>query len=148
MLFNGFYDLSNQNTDHFFEAFILFTKFRKLKISQKNATMDENILLYHVKPGDTLDKIGDTIGMTGDQLKDFHNAHCGKMERLWFNNLVGVKQVIIPKDYKSPEQLQKERAKELPPLYLNEDFYADSYSVRESFSNFLSQNKNLHKNLH
>ncbi|WP_027388267.1 hypothetical protein [Chryseobacterium gregarium] len=98
--------------------------------------MDENILLYQVKPGDTLDKIGDTIGMTGNQLKDFHNTHCEKMERLWFNNLSGVRQVIIPKEYKSPAQLKREADKELPPLHLTEDFYADCYSVRETFSSF------------
>lgn len=80
--------------------------------------MNENILLYHVKPGDTLDKIGNKIGMTGDQLKDFHNAHCIKMDRLWFNNLVGVKQVIIPKEYKSPEQLKTERKSFLHPTLL------------------------------
>lgn len=98
--------------------------------------MDQNILLYEVQPGDTLGKIGKTIGMTGDQLKDFHNSHCGKMDKVWFDNLFGIKQIIIPKDYKSPEQLQKERAKELPPLYLTEDFYADRYFVRETFSDF------------
>ena len=63
--------------------------------------MDENILIYEVKSGDTLDKISVKIGMTGDQLKDFHNSHCEKMEKLWFNNLVGVRQIIIPKQYKS-----------------------------------------------
>lgn len=98
--------------------------------------MDQNILLYEVQPGDTLGKIGKTIGMTGDQLKDFHNSHCGKMDKVWFDNLFGIKQIIIPKDYKSPEQLQKERATELPPLYLTEDFYADRYFVKETFSDF------------
>lgn len=96
--------------------------------------MDENILLYHIKSGDTLEKIGNKIGMTGDQLKDFHNAHCGKMERLWFNNLVGVKQVIIPKEYKSPEQIRKEKEKELPPFRVTVEFYAMGYTVKESFS--------------
>jgi hypothetical protein len=96
--------------------------------------MDENILLYQVKPGDTLDKIGDKIGMTGNQLKDFHNTHCGKMERLWFNNLVGVRQVIIPKEYKSAEQIRKEKETELPPSNVIREFYATGYTVKESFS--------------
>lgn len=98
--------------------------------------MDQNILLYEVQPGDTLGKIGKTIGITGDQLKDFHNSHCGKMDKVWFDNLMGIKQIIIPKDYKRPEQLKTEREKELPPLHLTEDFYADCYSVRETFSGF------------
>lgn len=96
--------------------------------------MDENILLYQVKPGDTLDKIGDKIGMTGNQLKDFHNTHCGKMERLWFNNLIGVRQVIIPKEYKSAEQIRKEKETELPPSNVIREFYATGYTVKESFS--------------
>lgn len=97
--------------------------------------MDENILLYQVRPGDTLDKIGGKIGMTGSQLKDFHNTYCGKMERLWFNNLAGVSQLIIPKEYKSPEQIRKEKETALPPSRITRDFYATGYTVKEMFSN-------------
>lgn len=96
--------------------------------------MDENILIYDVKSGETLEKIGARIGMTGDQLKGFHNSHCGKMDKLWFDNLVGVRQIIIPKVYKTPEQLWVEKEKELPPSSVTRDFYADSYVVKESFS--------------
>lgn len=97
--------------------------------------MDKNILIYEVQSGDTLEKIGDKIGMTGDQLKDFHNRHCERMEKLWFNNLVGVKQIIVPKEFKSPEALRKEREKELPPSSVTRDLYENSYSVKETFSN-------------
>lgn len=97
--------------------------------------MDENILMYDVRPGETLENIGTRIGMTGDQLKDFHNSHCEKMEKLWFNNLVGVKQIIVPKAYKSPEQLSLEKKKELPPSSVTRDFYSNSYSVKETFVN-------------
>lgn len=96
--------------------------------------MDENILIYDVKSGDTLEIIGDKIGMTGEQLMDFHNNHCERMEKLWFNNLVGVKQIIVPKEYKSPEKLREEREKELPPSSVTRDLYANSYSVKETFS--------------
>lgn len=101
--------------------------------------MDENILIYDVKPGDTLDKIGQEIGINGDQLKDFHNTHCQKMERLWFNNLVGVRQIIIPKEYKTPEQLRKEKERELPPSNVTREFYSTGYTVKEFFSD-LSEN--------
>lgn len=96
--------------------------------------MDNNILLYDIQTGDTLDTIGGKIGMTGEQLKDFHNMHCGRMERLWFNNLVGVRQIIIPKEYSNPEQLLEEREKERPSSSITRDFYASTYSVEESFS--------------
>jgi hypothetical protein len=96
--------------------------------------MDNNILIYEVKSGDTLEKIGGEIGMTGDQLKEFHNTHCERMEKLWFNNLIGVRQIIIPKEYKSPEKLRRERENELPPSSVTRDFYADSYQVKETSS--------------
>lgn len=99
--------------------------------------MDENILIYDVKSGDTLDKIGHEIGMSGDQLKDFHNAHCQKMERLWFNNLVGVRQIIMPKEYKNPEQVREEKERELPPSSVTRGFYSTGYSVKESFSDLI-----------
>jgi hypothetical protein len=115
----------------------MFFKFiiPKILFSKNLKFMDENILIYEVKSGDTLDKIGDKIGMTGDQLKDFHNTHCERMEKLWFNNLVGVRQIIIPKDYKDPEELIKQKEKELPPSSVTRDFYAESYIVKEIFSN-------------
>jgi len=95
--------------------------------------MEENILIYNVKSGDTLDKIGTGIGMTGDQLRDFHNSQCEKMDKLWFNNLVGVKQIIIPKSYKSNVDVWRDQQKELPPATVTRDFYADAYSVSETF---------------
>jgi len=101
--------------------------------------MDENILIYEVKSGETLDKIGEKIGMSGDQLRNFHNAHCEIMEKLWFNNLVGVRQIIIPKEYKTPEQERKEKEKELPPSSVTREFYSTGYNVKESFSG-LSEN--------
>lgn len=114
----------------------MFFKFiiPKILFSKKRKFMDENILIYEVKSGDTLDKIGHEIGMSGDQLKDFHNTHCQKMERLWFNNLVGVRQIIIPKEYKTPEQLREEKERELPPSSVTREFYSTGYSVKESFS--------------
>ncbi|KQR94395.1 hypothetical protein ASG01_00460 [Chryseobacterium sp. Leaf180] len=96
--------------------------------------MVEDILIYDVQSGETLDTIGQKVGMTGDQLKEFHNANCEKMDKLWFNNLVGVRQIIIPKEYKNPEEVRKEKAKELPPASVTRDFYAKKYNIKESFS--------------
>ncbi len=109
--------------------------------------MDENILLYDIQTGDTLDKIGVAVGMTGEELKDFHNAHCSRMERLWFNNLTGVKQILIPKEYKSPETLRTEKEKELPPASVTRDFYADSYRIEEMFSGISEPHLKLEYNI-
>ncbi|WDF45924.1 hypothetical protein PQ459_13550 [Chryseobacterium sp. KACC 21268] len=105
--------------------------------------MDDNILLYDIKAGDNLDIIAHKIGMTGDELKDFHNSHCDKMNRLWFNNLAGVRQIIIPKQYKNPEQAKIECEKELPSASVTKDFYADTYFVKESFSGITENNLRL-----
>lgn len=101
--------------------------------------MNDNILLYDIQSGDSLEKIGDKIGMTSEELKDFHNSHCDKMDRLWFNNLFGIRQIIIPKQYKNPEQVKAERGKELPPASITRDFYANTYSVKESFSGLIQK---------
>lgn len=105
--------------------------------------MNDNVLLYDIQSGDSLEKIGDKIGMTGEELKDFHNSHCDKMDRLWFNNLVGVRQIIIPRQYKSPQQIQTEWEKELPPSSVTRDFYAETYLVKESFSGLIQEDLEL-----
>lgn len=94
--------------------------------------MEENFVIYDLKTGETLDSIGDRFGMTGNQLRDFHNQHCEKMDRLWFSNLSGVRSIIIPKAYKSAEELRRDKQRELPPLSITRDFYADSYLAKET----------------
>lgn len=105
--------------------------------SAKSNVMDDNILLYDIQAGETLEIIGHKFGMTSDELKDFHNAHCNKMDRLWFTNLTGVNNIIVPKSYKNPEQIKAERTKELPSSSVSSDFYADTYLVEESYSGIL-----------
>ena len=93
--------------------------------------MDNNTLLYEIKSGDTLEKVAKKIGITGNELKDFHNQNCGKMEKIWLDNLIGLKQIVIPKDYKNPEEILKELDKELPSKTYHPTFHAALYEVNE-----------------
>ncbi len=93
--------------------------------------MDNTTLLHEIKSGDTLEKIAQKIGMNGNQLKDFHNQNCGKMEKIWFDNLIGIKQIVIPKDYKNPEEILKKLDKKLPSKNYYPTFHAALYEVTE-----------------
>lgn len=95
--------------------------------------MDQLITIYDVKPSDTLSKIGSEIGMTADEVRDFHNENCVKNGLMYFNSLVGVQQIVLPKNYKSAAQIKKENVEALPSKILFADFYAKSYEVIESY---------------
>ena len=105
--------------------------------------MKDNILLYELQTGDTLESIGYKFGMTAQEILNYHNSHCDKMNRLWFNNLAGVRQIIIPKQYKSPDLVKQEKEKELPPASFTRDFYADTYLIEESHSGILQDQLDL-----
>lgn len=94
--------------------------------------MDDNLIEYQVKPGDTLERVAAQTGMTREQLKDFHNRNCGKMDKVWFNDLLGIRTLIIPKSYKSEEQILAEQLPERPSHYPDKKFYAAVYTVSES----------------
>jgi hypothetical protein len=88
---------------------------------------------YKIRSGDTLNSISSRLDMTAEELKIFHNAHCGKMEKLWFNNLHGVKHLLVPvhsntEIQETPEKLSNTFSAQLPHL-----FFAGEYKVQEVF---------------
>lgn len=103
-------------------------------------------ILYEVKPNETLSNIAEKIGMTENQLRDFHNSNCGKFGLLLFNNFIGIQKLIIPKDYKSPENIWKEITESLPPKMITEEIYTDIYQVIESFEE-IGEEKNEYEYL-
>ena len=100
--------------------------------------MDDLLLIYEVQPSDTLLSIAQSIGMTADELRDFHNVNCQKVGLLMFNGFIGISKVVIPKNYKSPEQIDEELKNALPKPVFSEDFYANSYQVLETFDKDLN----------
>lgn len=95
--------------------------------------MDDNFLIYEVKSGETLSSIAQNIGITEEQLRDFHNENCEKANLPWFYSFYGTSKIIIPKNYKRPEQIWKEITQNLPPKLLQESIYQEKYFVQETF---------------
>ena len=95
--------------------------------------MEDLFTIYDVKPDDTLTKIGQKIGMSEDEVRDFHNHNCERNGLMWFNGLLGVKKLVLPKNFKSTAQIKKENLAALPSKVLSPTFYADTYQVVESY---------------
>lgn len=95
--------------------------------------MDDNFLIHEVKAGETLSSIAQNIGMTEEQLRDFHNDNCERINLPWFYSFYGTSKIIIPKNYKSSEQIWKEITEKLPPKILQQSIYEEKYFVQETF---------------
>lgn len=96
-------------------------------------TMEIDFLEYKVRHGDTLNSIASRLGIPGEELKSFHNSHCGKMDKIWFEHLNEVKNVFVPLHTQSEKQKDQERKKVLPPSHLSPSFFAEKYKVSETF---------------
>ncbi|AZA79887.1 hypothetical protein EG347_21555 [Chryseobacterium sp. G0186] len=97
--------------------------------------MEIDFLQYKVRNGDTLKSIASRLGMTGEELKLFHNAHCKKLDTIWFENLNEVKSILVPLDFKTEKQKDQERKNILPLSQLSDSFFAKTYNVSEAFEN-------------
>ncbi|SFI50255.1 hypothetical protein [Halpernia frigidisoli] len=105
--------------------------------------MDELFTIYDVKPNDTLSKIGSEIGMTGDEVRDFHNENCERNGLMYFNSLVGIEKIILPKNYKSATQIKKENLDAVPPKILSADLYVKTYQVLETYESDFENNMEI-----
>ncbi|AZB08162.1 hypothetical protein EG344_04470 [Chryseobacterium sp. G0162] len=95
--------------------------------------MDIDFLEYKVRNGDTLNSIASRLGITGEELKLFHNSHCQRMDRIWFENLNEVKNVFVPIHIKTEKQKNLERKNLLPSSQLSDSFFEKAYKVTEAF---------------
>lgn len=94
--------------------------------------MEIDFLQYQVRNGDTLSSIASRLGMTGEELKLFHNSHCQKMDTIWFESLNDVKNIYVPTNFKTEAQKEQERKNNFPSKF-SESFLAKTYSVNETF---------------
>ncbi|PRB02574.1 hypothetical protein CQ046_11830 [Chryseobacterium sp. MYb7] len=104
--------------------------------------MEIDFLQYQVRNGDTLTSIASRLDMTGEELKLFHNFHCQKMDKVWFENLNQVKKIFVPTDFKTKEQKEQERKNSLPNQ-LSDSFFAKIYTVDETFESPFESNVNI-----
>ncbi len=95
--------------------------------------MEEEFFMYEVNSGETLHEIAEKIGIQEEKLLQFHNSNCRDFNLPWFNNLTGVQKIIIPKNYKSPEQIWDEISERLPPKSMLKEIYEEKYLVKEIF---------------
>ena len=51
---------------------------------------------YKIRKGDTLSSLSLRTGISPEELKIFHNGNCGKMDKIWLDNLLGVDYILLP----------------------------------------------------
>jgi len=100
--------------------------------------MMPDFIKHKVRPQDNLASLASRMRMTEDELKEFHNHNCGKMDKLWFTNLRGVEFVLIPTLFISKEEQEIQNKKKLPTIEYFLGFHASEYLVTERFQ---EQNK-------
>ncbi|MDR2236594.1 MAG: hypothetical protein LBE92_10750 [Chryseobacterium sp.] len=94
--------------------------------------MEIKYLEYKVRNGDTLKSVASRLGMTGEELKLFHNSHCQKMDWVWFENLNEVKMLLVPTHFQTEKEKEQERKNRLPSAVLSDSFFAKTYDVWEA----------------
>lgn len=95
--------------------------------------MEIDFLEYKVRNGDTLHSIALRLGITGEELKLFHNSHCQRNSKIWFDNLNDVKTVFVPLQVKTEKQKDREKNNTLPSLQVLNSFFAKTYTITETF---------------
>lgn len=122
--------------------------------------MEIDFIQYKVRHGDTLHSIASRLGMTGEELKLFHNSHCHRLDRIWFDNLNEVKSVFVPVSFQTEKEKNEEIKNKLPLSQPSDSFFVKTYTVSETFENpfepsltidyniSLDVHKNQNKNLH
>lgn len=103
--------------------------------------MITNFIKHKVRPDDSLSSIAARIYISENDLKTFHNQNCGKMNKLFVNNLKGIDFILIPTHLVSEEKQKLQQQKLLPPPDYFLKFHFDKYSVEEYFEQ--SDNENL-----
>ena len=87
---------------------------------------------YKIRKGDTLSSLSLRTGISPEELKIFHNGNCGKMDKIWLDNLLGVDYILLPLNYISKEEKEKNKRRELPSMYLEKNFYSNLYHITET----------------
>ncbi|WP_426276137.1 hypothetical protein ACN9MN_14780 [Chryseobacterium sp. S-02] len=98
--------------------------------------MENDFIKYKVQPKDSLNSIAFRMNMNELELKEFHNKHCEKMDKLWFGNLQGVKFILIPISYISKTEQERQLQKKLPSIVDIISFHSSEYIVTENIEQF------------
>lgn len=93
----------------------------------------QNFIRHKVRPDDTLTSLARRINISENDLKEFHNQNCGKMNKLWVTNLKGIEFVMIPTHFITEEEQQHQNRKMLPSENYFLNFHSSQYNVEENF---------------
>ena len=93
----------------------------------------QNFIRHKVRPDDTLTSLAQRINISENDLREFHNQNCGKMNKLWVTNLKGIEFVMIPTHFITEEEQENQNRKMLPSENYFQNFHANRYSVEENF---------------
>lgn len=100
----------------------------------------QNFIRHKVRPDDTLTSLAKRINISENDLKEFHNQNCGKMNKLWVSNLKGIDFVLIPTHFITEEEQEHQNRKMLPSENYFLNFHASQYDVEENFEQPGKQN--------
>lgn len=110
--------------------------------------MKKDYIKFNIRGNITLTSIANRIGIAPEELKKFHNASCQKQEKIYFDNLRGLKFVLIPTNYKTPEEevflLELVR---LSNQY-SKDFLFKNYSVIETYEKPNEEDLSIRYSIH
>lgn len=93
----------------------------------------QNFIRHKVRPDDTLTSLARRINISENDLKEFHNQNCGKMNKLWVTNLRGIEVVLIPTRFITEEEYLVQQHKMLPTESYFANFHLNEYSIEECF---------------
>ncbi|WBV59853.1 LysM peptidoglycan-binding domain-containing protein [Chryseobacterium camelliae] len=94
--------------------------------------MEINFIKYNVRPNDTLSSIASRLKITKEDLKNFHNSRCEKMNRLYVENLKGVNYILISTNYTNKEENLKRQQQLLPSKEYSKEFHSEHYTIKEN----------------
>jgi len=93
----------------------------------------QNFIRHKVRPSDSLTSLAKRINLSENDLKEFHNQNCGKMDKLWVTNLRGIEVVLIPTHFIIEKEYELQQRKMLPTESYFANFHLNKYSVEECF---------------
>ena len=98
---------------------------------------------HKIRQNENLSSIASRLSISEEDLKNFHNTNCGKMDKIWFSNLMGIEYILIPTQPISEKEILKTKEKLLPNKKYFLGFHASKYHVEETIEKFNENTTNI-----
>lgn len=110
--------------------------------------MKKDYIRLNINGDKTLTSIANHIGITPQELKEFHNALCQKNEKIYFDNLKGLKFVLVPTDYKTLQEKSSLLEAERPSNHYSKYFLFKNYSILETYERPNGEDLSIRYSIH